>query len=352
MSRRKRTDKPLSRQPVPEFVSGKVRGPLAVVLGSPAEVVNLLSALPGVGATCFQMDLYQAERLRGELAAAGRDADVVAAADLWDLPADFQTAVYLPARGGERELKIDMVDQAYHVLREHGVLLIWSPYEADPFFPVLLKKVFGRAHTPPHTPGGDMQTVLWAQRSGERPRRRHEVTFQAKIGAGPSARFVSRPGTFSYGRFDNGARALAEVMEVSPGDRVLDVGCGVGCVGVFAAQQAGPGGWVTFLDSNVRALALAEHNARANGVPHFEAIASSTAVGPPEGSFDVAVANPPYFANSTIADLFIRRARVLLKPEGRFFLVTRQPEEVGATVQETFGNVEMVLQRGYVILCA
>jgi 16S rRNA (guanine1207-N2)-methyltransferase len=331
---------------------GKVRPPLAVVLGSPAEVVNLLSALPGVEATCYQMDLFQAERLRGGLAAAGLSANVVAAADLWDLPADFQTAVYLPARGGERELKIDMVDQAYHVLREHGVLLVWSPYEGDPFFPGLLKKVFGRAHTPPHTPGGEMQSVLWAQRSGDRPRRRHEVTFQAKLGAGPSCRFLSRPGTFSYGRFDNGARALAEVMDVRLGDRVLDVGCGAGTVGVFAAARAGPDGWVTFVDSNVRAVALAEHNARANGVHHFEALASSTVEGPAEGSFDVAIANPPYFANSTIAQLFIHRARALLKPGGRFFLVTRQPEEVGAAVEETFGSVEMVFQRGYVILCA
>src|SRR5687767_12911079 len=130
MSRRKRSGKSLSRQDVPEFIRGKVRPPLAVVLGSPAEVVNLLTALPGVEATCYQMDLFQAERLRDELSAAERPARVVTSADLWDLPADFQTVVYMPARGGERELKIDMVDQAFHVLRDHGVFLVWSPYEA------------------------------------------------------------------------------------------------------------------------------------------------------------------------------------------------------------------------------
>ena len=66
--------------------------------------------------------------------------------DLWDLPADFQTAVYMPARGGERELKIDMIEQAFHVLRPGGALVVWSSYETDPFFPTLLKKVFGRVH--------------------------------------------------------------------------------------------------------------------------------------------------------------------------------------------------------------
>ena len=33
--------------------------------------------------------------------------------------------------------------------------------------------------------------------------------------------FVSRPGLFSYGRFDNGSRALLEVAELQPGDIVI-----------------------------------------------------------------------------------------------------------------------------------
>ena len=56
--------------------------------------------------------------------------------------------LYLPPRGGERELKIDMIEQAFHILRPHGTLLVWSPYETDPFFPNLLKKIFGRVHAP------------------------------------------------------------------------------------------------------------------------------------------------------------------------------------------------------------
>jgi 16S rRNA (guanine1207-N2)-methyltransferase len=351
MARRKRAEQSLSRQEVPAFLIGKVRPPLAVVLGSPAEVVNLLAALPGVEATCYQMDLYQSDKLGQELAEHDLAAKVVTLPDLWDLPADFQSAVYMPARGGERELKIDMVDQAFHVLRPHGVFLVWSPYEGDPFFPGLLKKVFGRVHTPPHGPGGP-ETVLWCQREGDRPRRRHELTFQVRVNEGPSCRFLSRPGTFSYGRFDNGARALAEVMEVEPGDRVLDVGCGVGTNGVFAAQRAGPEGFIAFVDSNVRATALAEHNARANGVAKFQVVASSTVEGPEEDSFDVALANPPYFANSAIARLFIERSRALLTPQGRFYLVTRQTPQVAGFVEQTFGSVQVLEHRGYRILCA
>ena len=298
------------------------------------------------------MDTFQGERLRDELAEAGLSANVVLAADLWDLPATFQTVLFMPARGGERELKIDMVDQAYHVLREGGLLLVWSPYQTDDLFGGLLKKVFGKVHTPPHGSGIDLTTCLWSVRTGEQPRRRHEVTFQVKIGDGPSCRFVSRPGTFSYGKFDLGARALCEVMEVEPGDRVLDLGCGVGTNGVFAAQKAGPNGFISFVDSNHRAIALTEINARANGVAQFETFATSTVTGPKEDSFDVVIANPPYFANNSIAQLFIHRAKAMLTPQGRFYLVTKQPAETGEAMLDMFAEVEAVEHRGYTILCA
>src|ERR1700722_16219266 len=122
----RRTPVPLSKRAVPEAVAAKVRPPLCVALGSPAEVVNLLQGCGSPEATCYQMDLHQADRLRAELSAAGLAANVVTAPDLWDLPAELQTAVYLAPRGGERELKIDIAEQAFHVLRPRGACIVWS----------------------------------------------------------------------------------------------------------------------------------------------------------------------------------------------------------------------------------
>jgi 16S rRNA (guanine1207-N2)-methyltransferase len=331
----------------PGILQAKVRPPVAVILGSPAEVARLVATLETEEITCYQMDLHQAERLREELQPVRPEVQVVAAPDLWDLPADFQTAIYPAPEGGERSLKLDLVEQAFHILHPQGTLLVLSPFEADNLFPAVLKKVFRRVHAP----ATDVGQVFWCRREGNRPPRRHEMMFQARMDDSTSLRFVSRPGVFSYGRFDHGARALVETMRVAPGDRVVDIGCGCGTNGIWAGRLSGPEGHVAFVDSNLRALALAELNARANGLPSFEVIASSRVEDLPPDSFDVALANPPYYAQGSIARLFLLRGRTLLRPGGRLYLVTKQADQVGPLMAELFGRTDVVSRRGYQVLC-
>jgi 16S rRNA (guanine1207-N2)-methyltransferase len=326
----------------------KIRHPVVVILGGPREVAELIQDLEIREANCYQLDLYQAERLRKELGRRNLLAQVTAGADLWDLPAEFETAIFPAATVGERSLKIDMVEQGFHVLRPLGTFLALSAQKNDQLFPGLLKKVFGRVHASPFEEG----SVLWSRREGDRPRRRHEVTFHARVGEGPSLHFLSRPGVFAYGRMDDGARALVETMQIEPGDRILDIGCGCGTNGIFAAKRSGRAGRVVFVDSNVRAVALTELNARANEIDAFEAVASAQVDGFAEADFDVVLANPPYYAQGSIAGLFIERARALLRPRGRVFLVTKQPDVVGPMMAECFGRTDVVERRGYVILCA
>ena len=41
-----------------------------------------------------------------------------------------------------------MIEQAFHVLKPHGTLIVLSPYDRDDFFPPVLKKMFGRSMRP------------------------------------------------------------------------------------------------------------------------------------------------------------------------------------------------------------
>jgi 16S rRNA G1207 methylase RsmC len=331
-------------------LQARLRPPVAIALGSPRQVAALAQILELKDAVAYQMDLWQAGRLEAELNQRGVTATVITAADLWDLPGTFQTVLYPVEPRGERMLKLDMIEQAFHLLKPHGTVIVMSRHEKEQFFPAALKKIYGRVHAPLV----DAATLLWCQRDSDRqrPRRRHEVMFQVGAGAGSSLRFLSRPGVFSYGRFDNGARALVETAAVNPGDRILDLGCGSGTNGVIAGRRAGVGGHVTFVDSNVRATVLAGINAAANGLASFDVQPRSMVDNLTKQTYDVVLTNPPYFASLSIAQRFIDAARPLVKKRGRFYLVTKQPDQVGPMVADQWGPTEAVERRGYVVLSA
>lgn len=354
-------------------VADRVAPPVLIALGTPWPVTQLVGALrsawslppapesptpdaegePSPDAqpliTCYQMDLFPADRLREKLTQEGQTAEVVTAADLWDLPRKFRTVIFPAAAHSDRELKLDVLEQGFHVLEEGGLFVTLSEYEKDVQFAKWHKKVFGKCSESPKSKVG---MAFWSVRQGDQPRRRHEITFHARVGDGPSQSFASWPGTFSYGRMDAGSRAMLEVTEVRPGDRILDMGCGNGAVGCLAGAMAGPTGHVTFIDSNVRATALAEVNAKANGLANYTCITNATLGGLENDSFDVILANPPYYANSEVAKLFIGTSRELLRRGGRFYLVTRMPVQTIPEVVETFGDAESVENRGYTILIA
>jgi len=328
-------------------IAAKVRPPIAIVMGSPRQAAELVSLCPSGDIACFQMDLHQAGRLREELQLANREARIEVRADLWDLPADFQTVLFPVAMHGERELKLDLLEQSYQILKPRGLLISLTEYQSDQLLPKVHKKIFGKCSELPASRDGG---VFWSHRNGDKPRRRHEVSFHARIGEHASHSFLSRPGVFSYGSMDDGARALLEIARIEPGNAILDLGCGVGANGILATDRAGKEAMVAFVDSNLRAIAVTELNARENGLTNFTCVASATLEGLPSAAFDVVLANPPYYATSSIAKLFIEKSKPLMKDGGRLFLVTKQVEHVAPLMVEVFGDVDAYEHRGYTII--
>jgi 16S rRNA (guanine1207-N2)-methyltransferase len=329
-------------------VRARLKPPVLVALGAPRTAADIAASLELPDSACYQMDLYQADRLREELSVLRPEVTVETAADLWDLPGRYGTVLYPAPPRGERELKRDVAEQAYHVLKPHGLFVVLSQVPKDQFFPDLLKKIYGKVAL---TTGRD-GTTFWCPHDGDRPRRRHEQTVQVNVGGDGPLRFVSRPGVFTYGRLDDGARALLDVVEVKPGDRIMEIGCGTGATGIAAVKRAGPGAAVTFVDSNARAVALAELNARSNGLTDFQALTATRLEGLPAGRYDLALANPPYYAQQAIAQMFVERAHTLLKPGGRFYLVTKLPGPIEPLVRARFGPPVVLERRGYAILTA
>lgn len=89
---------------------------------------------------------------------------------------------------------------------------------------------------------------------------------------------------------------LAAAADASEGDRVLELGCGVG-VALFCLMHRVPGLIVTGVEQQARLLSLARKNAEANRL-NARLVAGDVADLPTEiraESFDHVLANPPFF---------------------------------------------------------
>mgnify|MGYP003346986193 CR=1 FL=1 len=88
--------------------------------------------------------------------------------------------------------------------------------------------------------------------------------------------------------------------------------------GGFALQMAAGGAThVLALDASEAAVAVTAANARHNGLANVTVALESAGRVPEPGSWDLALANPPYYGNYRIAELFLTAARRALRPHGR-----------------------------------
>lgn len=105
---------------------------------------------------------------------------------------------------------------------------------------------------------------------------------------------------------------------------MLDLGCGWGAIGVSIAK-VNPEAAVTMADVNLRALSLAEENAKANGVTCrcLESDGMASVMGE---RFDAVVTNPPIRAGKQVIYKMFLDAAVSLKEGGALFLVIRKQQ--------------------------
>jgi len=165
--------------------------------------------------------------------------------------------------------------------------------------------------------------------------------------------FSTQEGLFSPGHIDRGTLAMLETAQefFVPGTRVMDLGCGYGPVGIFAAKKVGAEN-VVMADVDEKAVVTAKKNAERNGVSGVRFFVSDGFDAVDEAGFDLILSNPPYQTDFEVARRFIVKGFNRLVVGGRMVMVTKRLDWYKNKLTSVFGGVKVVEKDGYFVFLA
>ena len=163
--------------------------------------------------------------------------------------------------------------------------------------------------------------------------------------------FETKPGVFSPAAIDPGTLAMLSAVEFRPEDKVLDLGCGYGVVGILAAKLIGPE-QVVMTDLADEAVELSRLNAGLNAVGDIRIVQGDGYASITDRDFTLILSNPPYHTDFAVAKGFIENAFCHLLTGGRLMMVTKRLAWYRNKIAATFGGVKVMTIDGYYVLAA
>lgn len=158
---------------------------------------------------------------------------------------------------------------------------------------------------------------------------------------------------FSPDHADQGTLAMLSIIDINQGQKLLDLGCGYGIVGIYAAGLCGQEN-VWMLDKSRKAIDVSRINATANGYDKINILLSD---GPEilikeehRATFDWILSNPPYHEDFSVARRFIETSEKLLKNNGKLVMVVKRLDWYKNKLRSVFGGVKIHSIDGYYVL--
>jgi 16S rRNA (guanine1207-N2)-methyltransferase len=171
----------------------------------------------------------------------------------------------------------------------------------------------------------------------------HTFTIEARAG---SFEICSLPGIFSFDRLDEGTQLLLDSLPDLNHQRVLDLGCGFGAIGLVAARSGAAA--VDMVDTNLLAVAAAQMNIDQQGLTNARAIASDVLSSVTDKKYDLILSNPPFHTGGEVdyqvAQAFIEQSYAALETGGRLYLVANRFIRYEKIIGMYFQQVEQVAQ--------
>lgn len=163
--------------------------------------------------------------------------------------------------------------------------------------------------------------------------------------------FQTLPGLFSPRALDTGTKAMLSCVQFSPGDKVLDLGCGYGVVGIYAAKLIGEDN-VTMTDIDKSAVAVARENAQLNCVSKIKLFQSDGFNGIDDTGYTFILSNPPFHSDFSVAKKFIEKGFNRLAMTGKMIMVTKRKDWYKNKFISIFGGVSVKEIDGYFVFTA
>ena len=161
----------------------------------------------------------------------------------------------------------------------------------------------------------------------------------------------TEPGLFSQKGVDAGTLAMLSCVTFQPDDKVLDLGCGYGVVGIVAAKTARPEN-VFLVDIDPVAVSAAATNIASNGATRATVALSDGFRGFRETGFTKILCNPPYHADFAVPKHFIEKGFNRLALGGRMLFVTKRKPWYENKLRAIFGGVRVREVDGYFVFDA
>ena len=159
------------------------------------------------------------------------------------------------------------------------------------------------------------------------------------------------PTLFSPTQVDRGTLAMLSIVDFTPDDKVLDLGCGYGVVGITAAKIIGAHN-VVMSDINEEAVKIARENAILNGVDDIQIILSDGFTNIPDKDFAIILSNPPYHTDFSVPKHFIEKGFKSLRIGGKMVMVVKRREWYKNKLIAIFGGVRIEEIDEYFVMTA
>ncbi len=319
-----------------------------------ALAVHLAQALEPGRLAVIDHDLTAIEVTRQSLEANDIASPAVSLVSVIELPTEYLAKydiaiIHLP-KG--RLLARRLLLQAYSALRPGGTLLLAGsnnlgvrPAAEDARELVGAGRVVaykkGNRLIEWQKPSAQQPLPGWANEPGVAP---HSwIEFSAAIGH-ETYPIRSLPGVFSHDHLDEGTLMLLTRLNIPAGATVLDMGCGYGIIGLYAASHGAQ--LVHLTDNNLLAVLSSRESLALNGVRNAMVYGGDLFSPLGETKYDLVLSNPPFHAGRAvdyeITERLIAQSFQALHYGGQLVIVANRFIRYDRLIEKIFNNVAVI----------